>query len=57
MKEGKRITDSMNNIELVVSEETKMNFLQYKHEYQHLMQSIPMYSSNTQNKPWDIVAW
>ncbi|KAH0956325.1 hypothetical protein HN011_008141 [Eciton burchellii] len=57
MKEGKRIMDSMNNIELIVSEETKMNFLQYKREYQHLMQSIPMYSSNTQNKPWDIVAW
>ncbi|KAL6264706.1 hypothetical protein P5V15_004805 [Pogonomyrmex californicus] len=57
MKEGKFMLDSLNNIELVVSEETEMNFLKYKREYQRLMQSIPMYSSNTQNKPWDIVAW
>ncbi|EFN78722.1 hypothetical protein EAI_11342 [Harpegnathos saltator] len=49
--------DSFSNIELVVSEETEMNFLKYKREYQRLTQSIPMYSSNTQNKPWDIVAW
>ncbi|XP_014482499.1 PREDICTED: uncharacterized protein LOC106748475 [Dinoponera quadriceps] len=53
-----RVTDtSFSNIELVVSEETETNFLKYKREYQRLMQSIPMYSSNTQNKPWDIVAW
>lgn len=51
------MTDSLNNIELVVSEETEMNFLKYRREYQQLMQSIPMYSSNTQNKPWDVVAW
>ncbi|XP_011338604.1 uncharacterized protein LOC105280088 isoform X2 [Ooceraea biroi] len=57
MKERNRIADAMDNIELVVSDEIEMNFLQYKREYQRLMQSIPMYSSNTQNKPWDIVAW
>ncbi|XP_011877301.1 PREDICTED: uncharacterized protein LOC105567226 [Vollenhovia emeryi] len=57
MKEGKFVVDSLNNIELVVSEETEMDFLKYKAEYQRSMQSIPMYSSNTQNKPWDIVAW
>ncbi|XP_012063912.1 PREDICTED: uncharacterized protein LOC105627234 [Atta cephalotes] len=57
IKEGKFKIDSLNNIELDVSEETEMNFLKYKCEYQQLMQSIPMYSSNTQNKPWDIVAW
>lgn len=49
--------DLFNNIELVVSEETEMNFLKYKREYQRVMQLIPMYSSNTQNKPWHIVAW
>lgn len=57
IKEEKRIANSSNNIELVVSEETEMNFLKYRREYQRLMQSIPMYSSITQNKPWDIVAW
>ncbi|KYQ54499.1 hypothetical protein ALC60_06646 [Trachymyrmex zeteki] len=57
VKEGKFMIDSQNNIELAVSEETEMNFLKYRCEYQRLMQSIPMYSSNTQNKPWDIVAW
>jgi len=51
------MTDSLNNIELVISEEAEMSFLKYRCEYQQLMQSIPMYSSNTQNKPWDIVAW
>ncbi|KYN07295.1 hypothetical protein ALC62_01497 [Cyphomyrmex costatus] len=57
VKQGKFMIDSLNNIELVASEETEMNFLKYRCEYQRLMQSIPMYSSNTQNKPWDIVAW
>lgn len=57
MRERKRVTDSTNNIELVTSDETEATFLQYRREYQHLTQSIPMYSSNTQNKPWDIVAW
>ncbi|XP_071630043.1 uncharacterized protein [Temnothorax longispinosus] len=57
VKEGKLMADSLNNIELVVSEEIEMSFLKYRQEYQRSMQSIPMYSSNTQNKPWDIVAW
>ncbi|CAL1685030.1 unnamed protein product [Lasius platythorax] len=57
MKEEKRRTNSSNNIELIVSEETEINFLKYRREYLRLIQSVPMYSSNTQNKPWDIVAW
>lgn len=57
MREGKRRTNSLNNIELVVSKEIEINFLKYRREYQRLMKSVPMYSSNTQNKPWDIVAW
>ncbi|KAL0109438.1 hypothetical protein PUN28_014483 [Cardiocondyla obscurior] len=57
IREGKLMTDSLNNIELVVSEEAEINFLKYKHDYEQLMQSVPMYSSNTHNKPWDIVAW
>lgn len=57
MKEGKRLANSLNNIELIISEETEINFQKYRHEYQRLVQLVPMYSSNTQNKPWDIVAW
>ena len=43
--------------ELTISRETELQFLAYKHEYKSLCRSKPMYSSNTQNKPWDIVAW
>ncbi|KAL6448347.1 hypothetical protein ACFW04_000351 [Cataglyphis niger] len=57
MKEGKCLANSLNNIELIISEETEINFQKYRHEYQRLVQLVPMYSSNTQNKPWDIVAW
>ena len=43
--------------ELTISKEIELQFLAYKHEYKSLCRSKPMYSSNTQNKPWDIVAW
>ena len=43
--------------ELTISRETELQFLAYRHEYKSLCRSKPMYSSNTQNKPWDIVAW
>ncbi|CAL7941645.1 unnamed protein product [Xylocopa violacea] len=44
-------------IELVVSKEAELQFLTYRSQYKQLCQLRPMYSSNTQNKPWDIVAW
>ncbi|CAK9828776.1 hypothetical protein ANTRET_LOCUS6236 [Anthophora retusa] len=46
-----------NGVELVIPKETERHFLAYKCEYKKLCQSKPMYSSSTQNKPWDIVAW
>ncbi|XP_020278342.1 uncharacterized protein LOC109852014 isoform X2 [Pseudomyrmex gracilis] len=57
MMEAKRLKDLMIDIELDIPEETEANFHKYKNEYQRTIQSIPMYSSNTRNKPWDIVAW
>ncbi|KOC62566.1 hypothetical protein WH47_04227 [Habropoda laboriosa] len=44
-------------VQLVVPKETERHFVAYKCEYKKLCQSKPMYSSSTQNKPWDIVAW
>ncbi|XP_015172526.1 PREDICTED: protein PFC0760c [Polistes dominula] len=44
-------------IQLIISKETEVKFLKYRAEYYNLFQSSPMYSNNTQNKPWDIVAW
>lgn len=44
-------------IQLAISEEIELQFLTYRCEYKKFCQSKPMYSSNTQNKPWDIVAW
>ncbi|XP_043251949.1 uncharacterized protein LOC122397118 isoform X1 [Colletes gigas] len=49
--------DTKNEIVLNVSKETELQFLAYRHEYKKMCQSKPMYSSSTQNKPWDIVAW
>ncbi|XP_076244100.1 uncharacterized protein LOC143185197 [Calliopsis andreniformis] len=56
---SRNIVDSKatNSIELTISKKTERQFVAYKHEYKKLCQSKPMYSSNTQNKPWDIVAW
>ncbi|XP_031835741.1 uncharacterized protein LOC116428343 isoform X2 [Nomia melanderi] len=44
-------------LKLTTSEETKQRTLAYRYNYKKVCQSRPMYSSNTQNKPWDIVAW
>ncbi|KAF3425869.1 hypothetical protein E2986_09976 [Frieseomelitta varia] len=54
-----KITDSnvKNEVQLIVSEKTELQFFTYRCEYKKFCQSRPMYSSNTQNKPWDIVAW
>ncbi|XP_012270327.1 uncharacterized protein LOC105694353 isoform X2 [Orussus abietinus] len=43
--------------ELTVSEEVSACALEYRRNYQQSCSSSPMYSSNTQNKPWDVVAW
>ncbi|XP_017892849.1 uncharacterized protein LOC108632663 isoform X2 [Ceratina calcarata] len=42
---------------LIVSKQVELLFLAYRSEYRKLCRSKPMYSSSTQNKPWDIVAW
>ncbi|KAI4499033.1 hypothetical protein M0802_005899 [Mischocyttarus mexicanus] len=44
-------------IQLFISKETEAKFLKYRTEYYNFFKSSPMYSNNTQNKPWDIVAW
>ncbi|XP_029048858.2 uncharacterized protein LOC114878806 [Osmia bicornis bicornis] len=44
-------------VKLVVPKEIELQFLAYRLEYKKQCQSRPMYSSNTQNKPWNIVAW
>lgn len=44
-------------IQLFISKETEAKFLRYRIEYYHLFKCSPMYSNNTQNKPWNIVAW
>ncbi|XP_046831946.1 uncharacterized protein LOC124430006 isoform X5 [Vespa crabro] len=44
-------------VQLNISKETEAKFLRYKIEYYHLFKCNPMYSNDTQNKPWDIVAW
>ncbi|XP_014609632.1 PREDICTED: uncharacterized protein LOC106789697 isoform X1 [Polistes canadensis] len=45
------------SIQLFISKETEVKFFKYRAEYYNLFKSSPMYSNNTQNKPWDIVAW
>ncbi|XP_047364463.1 uncharacterized protein LOC124954894 isoform X3 [Vespa velutina] len=44
-------------IQLNISKETEAKFLRYRIEYYHLFKCNPMYSNDTQNKPWNIVAW
>ncbi|XP_035723140.1 uncharacterized protein LOC118442071 isoform X2 [Vespa mandarinia] len=44
-------------VQLNISKETEAKFLRYRIEYYHLFKSNPMYSNDTQNKPWNIVAW
>ncbi|KAK1124639.1 hypothetical protein K0M31_006010 [Melipona bicolor] len=50
-------SDVKNEVQLIVLEKTELQFLTYRCEYKKFCQLRPMYSSNTQNKPWDIVAW
>lgn len=44
-------------IQLFISKETEAEFLKYRIEYYNLFKCSPMYSDNTRNKPWNIVAW
>ncbi|XP_033219575.1 uncharacterized protein LOC117174505 isoform X2 [Belonocnema kinseyi] len=44
-------------IELRFSEDLEMHLLEYRHEYRSSSKSSPMYSSKSQNEPWDVVAW
>ncbi|XP_076647974.1 uncharacterized protein LOC143356298 [Halictus rubicundus] len=49
--------NTKHKLKLFISKETEQRILAYRNEYKKVCQSKPMYSSNTQNKPWDIVAW
>lgn len=49
--------NTKHKLELFLSKETEHRILAYRNEYKKACQLKPMYSSNTQNKPWDIVAW
>ncbi|XP_076392890.1 uncharacterized protein LOC100879765 [Megachile rotundata] len=55
--DDKKTANTKDKVMLTVSKETELQFLSYRLEYQKQCQSKPMYSSNTQNKPWNIVAW
>lgn len=44
-------------VQLLISKEIETKLLQYRTDYHNLSKHSPMYSNNTQNKPWDIVAW
>ncbi|XP_063975426.1 uncharacterized protein LOC135161628 [Diachasmimorpha longicaudata] len=43
--------------ELIVSEESSQMLLNYRDEYNTSSRSSPMYTSNSPNKPWEVVAW
>ncbi|XP_023246122.1 uncharacterized protein LOC106643390 [Copidosoma floridanum] len=43
--------------ELLLSESTVSHLVNYRKEYHCTLESYPMYTSTTQNKPWDIVSW
>ena len=40
-----------------VSESAVLDLLDYRKQYHNSIKSNPMYTSNTQNKPWEVVAW
>ncbi|XP_015605096.1 uncharacterized protein LOC107272446 [Cephus cinctus] len=42
---------------LIISKESEAIILDYRDRYQAWCRENPMYSSNTQNKPWEVVAW
>ncbi|XP_058789442.1 uncharacterized protein LOC131663215 [Phymastichus coffea] len=43
--------------ELSVSESVVSSLTDYRNEYQNMIKSNPLYTSNTQNKPWEVVSW
>ncbi|XP_015115635.1 uncharacterized protein LOC107040193 isoform X2 [Diachasma alloeum] len=43
--------------ELMVSERSSQMLLKYRDEYNASSRSSPMYTSNSPNKPWEVVAW
>ena len=44
-------------LKLSVPESTALCFNEYRNQYLNSLKTNPMYTSNTQNKPWDIVPW
>lgn len=59
IKKEKKINILQQNslVQLFISKETEAEFLKYRIEYYNLLKCSPMYSDNTRNKPWNIVAW
>ncbi|CAG5108696.1 Protein of unknown function [Cotesia congregata] len=43
--------------QLKVSQDSADRLLKYRDEYQRLCSLSPMYTSNSLNKPWDVVSW
>ncbi|KAK2577795.1 hypothetical protein KPH14_012001 [Odynerus spinipes] len=56
-KKTKDIIQKNGMTQLLLSKGTETKLLQYRTDYYNLSKRSPMYSNNTQNKPWDIVAW
>lgn len=44
-------------IDLTISESGALSFTEYQKQYEESVQSNAMYTSSTQNKPWEVVAW
>ncbi|KAJ8675649.1 hypothetical protein QAD02_011435 [Eretmocerus hayati] len=42
---------------LLVSDSTLSCLTEYRDQYHKTLESNPLYTSSTQNKPWDLVAW
>uniref|UniRef100_A0A0C9QDC7 DDX53 protein n=1 Tax=Fopius arisanus TaxID=64838 RepID=A0A0C9QDC7_9HYME len=43
--------------ELIVSDRSSQVLMKYRDEYNASSRSSPMYTSNSPNKPWEVVAW
>lgn len=48
---------SNSSCELSISEPVLSSIMDYRNQYQSMLKSNPLYTSNTQNKPWEVVAW
>lgn len=48
---------SNGSIKLVISESACQSFTDYQTQFQNSVEENPMYTSSTQNKPWEVVAW